>query len=156
MVTAVTVKLAWTAPGDDGAEGTASAYDLRYALTPITAETWDAAIQVEGTPAPKLHGSAESYTVTGLEQATGYYFALKTIDNAGNGSTLSNAVSKSTASLVRLTSTPHVPSPVRSEGCRVVPGWTDHRVHGGLGRGDPSQADLHDASKWWIHRAPDV
>jgi dipeptidyl aminopeptidase/acylaminoacyl peptidase len=106
MVTAVTVKLAWTAPGDDGAEGTASAYDLRYALTPITAETWGAALQVEGMPAPKLHGSAESCTVTGLEQATGYYFALKTTDNAGNESDLSNVVSKSTANLVRLTVTP--------------------------------------------------
>jgi hypothetical protein len=106
MVTAVTVKLAWTAPGDDGAEGTASAYDLRYALTPITAETWNAAMQVEGVFAPKLHGSAESYTVTGLEQATAYYFALKTTDSAGNESGLSNVVSQSTASLVRLTSTP--------------------------------------------------
>jgi Tol biopolymer transport system component len=105
MVTAVTVKLAWTAPGDDGAEGTASSYDLRYALTPITAETWDVAIQVEGMPAPKLHGSAESYTVTGLEQATAYYFALKTTDNAGNESGRSNVVSTSTASLVRLTVT---------------------------------------------------
>jgi hypothetical protein len=106
LVTAITVKLAWTAPGDDGAVGTASAYDLRFALTPITAESWDAATQVEGTPAPKLHGSAESYAVTGLEQATGYHFALKAIDNAGNGSALSNVVSKSTARLVRLTSTP--------------------------------------------------
>jgi WD40 repeat protein len=105
MVTAVTVRLTWTAPGDDGAEGTAIAYDLRYALTPITEESWNAAMQVEGTPTPKLHGSAESYTVTGLEQATGYHFALRTTDNAGNESTLSNAVSKSTASLVRLTST---------------------------------------------------
>jgi dipeptidyl aminopeptidase/acylaminoacyl peptidase len=107
MVTAVTVKLAWTAPGDDGAERTASAYDLRYALTPITPESWDAATQVEGTPTPKLHGSAESCTVTGLEQATGYYFALKAADNAGNESELSNAVSKWTGSLVRLTSTPN-------------------------------------------------
>jgi Tol biopolymer transport system component len=106
LVTEVTMKLAWTAPGDDGAAGTASAYDLRYALTPITAETWDAALQVEGTPAPKLHGSEESRVVTGLEQATGYYFALKATDNAGNESPLSNIVSKSTARLVRLTTTP--------------------------------------------------
>jgi hypothetical protein len=105
MVTAVTVKLAWTAPGDDGADGTAFAYDLRYALTPITAETWDAALRAEGTPTPGFHGSAESYMVTGLEQATGYYFALKAIDNAGNVSALSNEVSKSTARLVRLTVT---------------------------------------------------
>jgi hypothetical protein len=107
MVTAVTVKLAWTAPGDDGAEGRAFAYDLRYALAPITAESWNEAMQVEGMPTPKLHGSAESYTVTGLEQATGYHFALRTTDNAGNESELSNMVSKSTASLVRLTSTPN-------------------------------------------------
>jgi Tol biopolymer transport system component len=60
---------------------------------------------VEGMPAPKLHGSAESCTVTGLEQATDYQFALRTTDSAGNESTLSNVVGKSTASLVRLTVT---------------------------------------------------
>jgi hypothetical protein len=120
MVTAVTVRLTWTAPGDDGAQGTASAYDLRYALTPITAESWDAAIQIEGMSAPKPSGSAESYTVTGLEQATGYYFALKTVDNAGNRSTLSNAVSKSTASLVRLTSSPD-DQPYGAEGAAWSP-----------------------------------
>ncbi|MCK4304315.1 MAG: fibronectin type III domain-containing protein, partial [Candidatus Eisenbacteria sp.] len=110
FATTASVELNWTAPGDDGGEGGASEYDLRYALTPITEETWDDALRVEDVPAPGSAGSPESYTVTGLELGTTYSFALKAVDDVFNWSELSNVVSRLTAYVVRLTFSPAGPS----------------------------------------------
>jgi Tol biopolymer transport system component len=95
----------WTAPGSDGAgEGQAAAYDLRRSLTPITDETWEDATPVSGMPAPGLPGTQEFFVVAGLESAMAYEFALRTRDEAGNESELSNSASGSTAtSPLRLT-----------------------------------------------------
>lgn len=86
------VNLAWTATGDDGLQGAANAYDLRYAATPISDATWDDATPVEGEPAPQPAGALEYFTVTDLQPATTYYFAMKVVDNVGNESDLSNIV----------------------------------------------------------------
>jgi len=82
--------LTWTAPGDDGNNGTAAEYDIRYATSNIDNETWGFATQVSDEPAPGPAGSNETFMVGGLTPATTYYFALKTIDNAGNRANLSN------------------------------------------------------------------
>jgi subtilisin family serine protease len=84
------VTLTWTAPGDDGTAGRAGFYDVRYSSAPITAATWAAASPARAEPAPRPAGSGESFTVTGLEPSTLYYFAVKVKDNAGNESALSN------------------------------------------------------------------
>jgi hypothetical protein len=80
----------WTAPGDDGLTGRATAYDLRYAMTPLTAANFSAATQIPGVPPPKTAGSPETFTVTGLPQGRGFYFALRTVDEAQNWSPISN------------------------------------------------------------------
>jgi hypothetical protein len=98
--------LTWTAPGNDGSDGRASIYDLRYALTSITDETWDEAARVDGVPAPRSAGDPESFVVTGLAPVTEYFFALKAADEAANWSELSNVASESTVSLARLTDSP--------------------------------------------------
>jgi WD40 repeat protein len=109
-VTASSVELSWTAPGDDGETGQAAEYDLRYALAEITEEAWESATQVEGEPAPSVAGTSESFTITGLEVSRLYYFALKTTDGAGNWSVLSNVVSGEPAvRLVQLTFSPGAP-----------------------------------------------
>ncbi len=95
-VTFSSVELTWTAPGDDGGQGTASVYDLRYHTAEITAGTWDAATPVGGVPVPQPSGTPESFTVTGLAEATPYYFALKTRDEVPNESDLSNVISRTT------------------------------------------------------------
>jgi hypothetical protein len=82
--------LTWTAPGDDGNNGTAAEYDIRYATSNIDNETWEFAIQASGEPAPGPAGSNETFVVGGLASATTYYFALKTGDAAGNWANLSN------------------------------------------------------------------
>lgn len=92
------VTLTWTAPGDDGAVGTASYYDIRYSRSPITDATWASASQAGGEPAPKPAGDADSFVVQPLAPGTTYYFALKTADEKLNWSALSNVVSRETQS----------------------------------------------------------
>src|SRR5262249_11231648 len=78
------------ARGDDGRTGRAGFYDVRYSSSPITDATWAAASRATAEPAPRPAGSGESFTVTGLEPGTLYYFAVKVKDNAHNESALSN------------------------------------------------------------------
>ena len=84
--------LSWTAPGDDGNEGTATAYDLRYATERIDPVTWDNATPLTGVPAPQPAGRNESFTVSGLEPDQTYYFALLARDERGQASVLSNVL----------------------------------------------------------------
>lgn len=85
-----TAELTWTAPGDDGTTGTATAYDVRYATSPITEENWGAATVATGIPAPQASGAVEQLFLGSLSEDTDYYFAIKTADDAGNSSELSN------------------------------------------------------------------
>ncbi|NOY57641.1 MAG: hypothetical protein GXO75_01735, partial [Calditrichaeota bacterium] len=91
------ISLSWTATGDDGATGTASAYDIRYSTSSITSDTdFDNATAVTGEPTPSASGSAESMTVSGLSASTLYHFAMKVRDEANNWSSLSNDASATT------------------------------------------------------------
>ena len=91
------VDLAWTAPADYGANGTgpyaAASYDLRYSTSPITEVNFASATPVAGLAAPKVPGTAESFTATGLTGGTVYYFALKSRDDSNNVSEISNTAS---------------------------------------------------------------
>jgi hypothetical protein len=88
--------LAWTAPGDDGSEGQATAYEIRRSLTAITRGSWDDADVCEGAPDPAPAGEADTCVVTGLEPGTTYHFAMKTCDEADNWSGLSNGATDAT------------------------------------------------------------
>lgn len=92
-------QLTWIATGDDGTSGKAATYDLRYAIAPIDASNFAAATQAVGEPTPATPGTAEIFTVKGLNPATTYYFALKAFDNVGNISVLSNVVQLTTQSV---------------------------------------------------------
>jgi chitodextrinase len=92
------LSLTWTAPGDDSLTGTATQYDLRYSTATITAANFSSATRVTGMAAPGAAGAAQTATVTGLSPATTYYFAIKTADDAGNWSLISNVPSKATSS----------------------------------------------------------
>lgn len=79
-VTDSSIMLTWTARGDDGDDGTATSYDIRWAKTWINWENWDDATQVEGEPKPRVSGSTESFEVKGLTKDSTYYFAGKACD----------------------------------------------------------------------------
>ncbi|QXD14069.1 S8 family serine peptidase [Rhodocaloribacter litoris] len=88
------VTLTWTAVGDDGTDGTAARYDLRYSTAgPIDASNFDDATPVTGLPAPQPAGSTETFTATGLPFNTEMWFALVVEDEFGNRSDVSNSPS---------------------------------------------------------------
>ena len=99
-VTATSVQLSWTAPGDDGATGTATTYDIRYSTSTITEGNWASATQANGEPSPQVAGSSESFTVTGLPASTTHYFVIKTSDEVPNESAISNVPSVATSASV--------------------------------------------------------
>jgi len=94
------IRLSWSAPGNDGTIGRAAEYDLRRALSPITDETWDAAVRVAGLSRPAPAGQLRYFNVTGLTPGTEYHFALRTADGAQNWSAPSNGLNRSTQSIV--------------------------------------------------------
>jgi hypothetical protein len=96
---AATATLAWTAPGDDGTVGQASSYDLRFSTSPINDASFPSAARVTTQP-PSASGTSEQLTVGSLEVGTRYYFALKTSDERGTTSTLSNVATAVTADAV--------------------------------------------------------
>lgn len=99
--TATAVTLSWTAPGDDGNIGQAASYDLRYSTAPITTDNFSSASAATGMTAPAVAGATETATITNLQPATTYFFALKTTDDAGNVSDMSNVTTKTTAALAQ-------------------------------------------------------
>ncbi len=96
--TSTTISLQWTATGDNGNEpGTAAVYDLRFSRNPITSLNFNNATIVPNVPPPKLQGSLETLTVTGLLSGHRYYFAVKAMDLYGNPGLLSNVPSEETS-----------------------------------------------------------
>jgi subtilisin family serine protease len=97
-VAGTSARLVWTAPGDDGTVGTATLYDARYAAAPITEANFTSALPILGVPDPHVAGTPESLTVSGLTEGVNYWFAIRTLDDVGNVSPLSNVPSTSTPS----------------------------------------------------------
>ena len=83
--------LSWNASGDDGYIGTATNYDIRYSTSFINESSWISAIPLTGEPAPQIAGTLQTFVVSNLTASSTYYFAIKTSDEAGNVSILSNS-----------------------------------------------------------------
>ena len=98
------IELTWSSPNDDDTSGETASFDLRLSTNPITETTFNSATEVSGEPAPGANGSGHNVLVTGLTEATTYYFAIRTTDIAGNVSLISNV-----ASLATLTPPPPPP-----------------------------------------------
>ena len=90
-VHAGSVSLAWTATGDDGAIGTAAAYDLRWSTTPITESTFPGATPIPPPP-PVAAGQDQALTFAIPPGEAALYVVLRARDEAGNTSPLSNVV----------------------------------------------------------------
>lgn len=92
-----TAALQWTATGNDGVYGIASAYDVRFSQTAINESNWHQASPAANPPAPAPAGTTESFTVEGLAAESSYYAAVKARDAVGNESALSNVIQFTTA-----------------------------------------------------------
>ncbi len=91
------VRLEWTAPGDDGNSGRSQSYDIRRSSWPILTDAeFEVATALDGEPSPSVAGTPESWTVTGLDPETSYWFALVALDDFSNVSELSNSSAATT------------------------------------------------------------
>ena len=70
-----------------------ASYDLRYSTSTITAGNFASATVISGLGTPKSAGSAESFTASNLPTGRVVYFAIKSADNSGNVSAISNVPS---------------------------------------------------------------
>lgn len=91
------VRLAWTAPGDDGSTGTAKSYEVRYAPAPITEANWSSATEATDELLQLTAGTGMVYQANELTPNTTYYFAVRTTDDVGNVSQISNVATATTA-----------------------------------------------------------
>lgn len=84
-------KLMWTAPGDDGLDGQAAFYEIRYSRRPITAANFDQAAKLDHRLFPREAGTVESLAIPTLPSGI-YYFAVRAVDNVGNKGPVSPSV----------------------------------------------------------------
>ena len=136
----VTVILKWTAPGDDGLVGKATRYDLRYSTVLLTATTFASGRSVLIQPTPTVSGGTQTYFLSGLSPDSTYFIALKSCDEAGNWSPISNI-------LVR----PHQTLGVDDGASRIAfseprpnPARTSVRLSFNLSRAAAIQVDVYD------------
>ena len=74
------VRLRFTASGDDGLEGRASTYDVRYAAGTLDPARLDEAAAYDSRAIPLPSGADETIEVTGLLPATAYQVAVRARD----------------------------------------------------------------------------
>jgi hypothetical protein len=88
-----TVELSWTAPADNGPDGRAESYEVRFSDSEITDTDFEGAAPFAQAWIPLGPGERETRTVTGLVSGVEYFFALRSVDAAGNLSAVSNSPS---------------------------------------------------------------
>ncbi|MFA5858694.1 MAG: carboxypeptidase regulatory-like domain-containing protein [Elusimicrobiota bacterium] len=88
------VRLVWTAPGEDGTLGSASAYIVKYSASAITSTTtFNAATTYTQTWIPKKRRSREEYILTGFTPGNTYHFSVRSKNFTNDTSRVSNPVS---------------------------------------------------------------
>jgi hypothetical protein len=87
------VRLSFTAPGDDDMTGTATSYQVRYSPSPITDQaSWEhATLPSSAIPGPLAAGTSQSFELSGLMPNAAYYFAIRAMDEEENLAPLSNS-----------------------------------------------------------------
>lgn len=86
------ITITWTATGENGSEGQASEYEIRYSTTPINDSNFASASLIP-SPLPPISGEAVVLEVKNLQSNTTYFFAMKSKDMYYNESGLSNVLS---------------------------------------------------------------
>ncbi|MDO8737256.1 MAG: hypothetical protein Q7K29_09295 [Thermoleophilia bacterium] len=83
------IRLEWTAPGDDSDEGTAAMYSIRYSRQPICEQNWVSAEPIAVLAPPLEAGLRESVITSDIPPDEVVYFAIKATDDSGNESAIS-------------------------------------------------------------------
>lgn len=78
----------WTAVGDDGQEGSADHYEIRYSTSPLNSENFGQATEVSLVPDPGNPPTKETCEISDLAQGTTYHVGLIVFDEKGNHSEL--------------------------------------------------------------------
>lgn len=87
--------LAWTATGDDGDQGRATSYELRWSTALLDSATFSNATAC-ALPEPLEPGAAEHARIFGLPANTEVFLAMRARDEFGNPGPLSNVLRVST------------------------------------------------------------
>lgn len=88
--------LTWTTPLDTTRNGV-TGYEIRQSTTPITdLQSFLAAAEIPYTGTPDTAGGTESFTISGLQAAASYYYAVRAYDMFGNYSDISNVLQQTT------------------------------------------------------------
>lgn len=90
------IRLQWTAPGDDGAFGKASSYQIYRSTSTISNNTNCTGSLVFHGLTPKNVGLPERLDINGLSPNTNYYFCIRAFDDSGNLSSWNGTVSTAT------------------------------------------------------------
>lgn len=85
-------RLTWTSTGDDGLDGVASRYAVRFSMGDSSVVEWadSSSSAVSSCPKPRRSGEPDTLVVADLEGMTRYFFAMRVCDEAGNWSLTSN------------------------------------------------------------------
>ena len=89
---AINIILRWTAPGDDSTFGRAAEYDLRYSFRSSQFPSRFTTAERIPTQLPSPSGTVEEVVVADMPESTYVYFALRTRDEFGNWSMISNVL----------------------------------------------------------------
>lgn len=91
------IKLSWTAVGDNGNTGSASAYEIRRRSIPINSDDdCSAGVFVPNTVVASPAGTPLEFTVSGLSSGTVHYFCIRAFDHGGNRSLWSGILQATT------------------------------------------------------------
>jgi hypothetical protein len=83
--------LHWVAPGDDGATGRATRYQIQMTTRPVALGDFTSGTLFDPAP-PDTAGTTQRFAIQGLSAGARYFFAIRTRDDAGNWSTASSLV----------------------------------------------------------------
>lgn len=87
-----TITLTWTAPGAHGMSGNVSSYVVKYSESgAVTPSNWGSATNFTQSWKPAKNGTLETRTISGLDNATRYWFAVEACDNATHCGDVSNS-----------------------------------------------------------------
>ncbi len=114
------ITLNWTAPYDSTLGGVIG-YDIRHSTSPILNEDdFNNAAQSYYGGNSDSAGTAKTFTVTGLEPETMYYFAVKALDIWSNASPMSNATDGTTLDAPVISTNPDEINKSLSAGVTVI------------------------------------